>query len=146
MVDMRVISSPHYFLMTMLTFIISFVSAYLSYLSGSFHPSFIEEYAGGLLMALQKQDGGIRPILCGEIWRRCFASLVGGPMDRSPTLVVDWSRGCRCGPCKFGVRRTLRMLGVSAESESDDSSGDSQPVHSLCRQSGHLFHDSVWLA
>ena len=26
-------------------------------------------------MALQKQDGGIRPILCGEIWRRCFASL-----------------------------------------------------------------------
>jgi hypothetical protein len=33
------------------------------------------EYAGGLLMALQKQDGGIRPILCGEVWRRCFASL-----------------------------------------------------------------------
>jgi hypothetical protein len=26
-------------------------------------------------MVLQKQDGGIRPILCGEIWRRCFASL-----------------------------------------------------------------------
>jgi hypothetical protein len=46
----------------------------LPYLTGSFHPSFIEEYAGGLLMALQKQDGCIRPILCGEIWRRCFAS------------------------------------------------------------------------
>ena len=44
-------------------------------LPGSFHPSFIEEYAGGLLMALQKQDGGLRPILCGELWRRCFASL-----------------------------------------------------------------------
>jgi hypothetical protein len=26
-------------------------------------------------MVLQKQDGGIRPILCGDIWRRCFASL-----------------------------------------------------------------------
>ncbi len=26
-------------------------------------------------MALQKQDGGIRTILCGEIQRRCFASL-----------------------------------------------------------------------
>jgi hypothetical protein len=26
-------------------------------------------------MVLQKQDGGIRPILCREIWRRCFASL-----------------------------------------------------------------------
>ena len=47
----------------------------LPYLTGSFHPSFIEEYAGGLLMTLQKQDGGIRPILCGKIWRRCFASL-----------------------------------------------------------------------
>ena len=29
----------------------------LPYLTGSFHPSLIEEYAGGLLMALQKQDG-----------------------------------------------------------------------------------------
>ena len=47
----------------------------LPYLTGSFPPSFIEEYAGGLLMALQKQDVVIRPILCGEIWRRCFASL-----------------------------------------------------------------------
>jgi hypothetical protein len=26
-------------------------------------------------MALQKPDGGICPILCGEVWRRCFASL-----------------------------------------------------------------------
>ena len=47
----------------------------LPYLTGSFHPSFIEEYAGGLLMTLQKQDGVIRPILFGEIWRRCFTSL-----------------------------------------------------------------------
>ena len=28
-----------------------------------------------LLMTLQKQDGDIRPILCGEIQCRCFASL-----------------------------------------------------------------------
>ena len=47
----------------------------LPYLTGSFHPSLMEQYAGGLLMALQKQDGGIRPILCGEIWCRCFTSL-----------------------------------------------------------------------
>ena len=47
----------------------------LPYLTGSFHPSFIEEYAGGLLMTLQKQDGDIRPILCGEVWRRCFSRL-----------------------------------------------------------------------
>jgi hypothetical protein len=47
----------------------------LPYLTGSFHPSLIEEYAEGLRMTLQKQDGGIRPILCGEICRRCFTSL-----------------------------------------------------------------------
>jgi hypothetical protein len=33
------------------------------------------EFTGGLLMASQKPDGGIRPILCGEVWRRCFAIL-----------------------------------------------------------------------
>ena len=33
----------------------------LPYLTGSFHPSFIEEYAGGLLMTLQKQDGAFAP-------------------------------------------------------------------------------------
>ncbi len=26
-------------------------------------------------MSLQKPDGGIRPILCGEVWRHCFTSL-----------------------------------------------------------------------
>ena len=47
----------------------------LPYLFGDFHPSHLQEYAGGLLLALQKPGGGLRPILCGESWRRCFASL-----------------------------------------------------------------------
>ena len=47
----------------------------LRYLTVSFHPSFTEECSDGLLMALQKQDGGLRPILSEEIWRRYFASL-----------------------------------------------------------------------
>ncbi len=52
-------------------------------LTGSFHSSFIEEYAGGPLMSLQKPDGGIHPILCGEVWRHCFASL---PVNVTPIL------------------------------------------------------------
>jgi hypothetical protein len=36
-------------------------SLILPYLTGSFHPSFIEEYTVGLLMALQKQDGAFVP-------------------------------------------------------------------------------------
>jgi hypothetical protein len=50
----------------------------LPYLYADFHPFHIQEYAGGLLLALEKpaKDGGnIRPIICGESWRRCFASL-----------------------------------------------------------------------
>ncbi len=54
----------------------------LPYLStGSFHPSFVEEYTGGQLMDLEKQDGVIRPILCGEIWCRCFTRL---PINATP--------------------------------------------------------------
>jgi hypothetical protein len=47
----------------------------LPYLTGSFHPSFIEEYGDGLLMVFQKPDGVIHHILCGEVWRCCFPSL-----------------------------------------------------------------------
>jgi hypothetical protein len=47
----------------------------LPYLTGSFHPSFIEEYGDGLLMSLQKPDGDIHPILCGEVWSRYFTSV-----------------------------------------------------------------------
>lgn len=34
-------------------------------------------------MTLQKQDGGLHPILCGEIWRRCFACLT---VNETPVL------------------------------------------------------------
>ncbi len=50
----------------------------LPYLTGSFRPDFIAEYVGSLLLALQKSQAageGLRSILCGETWRRCFASL-----------------------------------------------------------------------
>jgi hypothetical protein len=60
----------------------------LTYLTGSFHSSFIEEYAGGLLMVLQKPDGGIRPILCGEVWRSCFASLTVNDTPRYSVYIT----------------------------------------------------------
>ena len=79
----------------------------LPYLTGSFHPSIIEEYVDGLLMTLQKQDGGILPILCEEIWRRCFASLtvnatpVGNEAAKLFTSTYDnfiQTAGIRDGP------------------------------------------------
>ena len=68
----------------------------LPYLFGDFHPSHIQEYAGGLLFALEKpakDGGGIRPIICGESWRRCFASLaanaVRGPISHIFTSTYE---------------------------------------------------------
>jgi hypothetical protein len=68
----------------------------LPYLFGDFHPSHLEEYAGGLLLALQKpasDGGGLRPITCGECWRRSFASLAAnsarGPISHIFTSTYD---------------------------------------------------------
>jgi hypothetical protein len=68
----------------------------LPYLFGDFHPSHIQEYAGDLLLALEKpakDGGGVRPIICGESWRRYFASLaanaVRGPISRIFTSTYE---------------------------------------------------------
>ena len=61
-------------------------------------PPHIKEYACGSLLErgpqkLAKDSGGIRPIICGESWRRCFASLaandVRGPISRIFTSPYD---------------------------------------------------------
>ena len=43
---------------------------------GEFLPRFLPELAEGLLFAFLKKNGGIRPLLCGSIWRRCAARLM----------------------------------------------------------------------
>jgi hypothetical protein len=78
-------------------------SLILPYLTGSFNSSFIEEYAGGLLMALQKSDGGIRPILCGEVWRRCFASLTVNATPIHNEVVKLFTSSCEITLFKLQV-------------------------------------------
>ena len=78
----------------------------LPYLFGDFHPSHMQEYAGGLLLALEKpanedgSPGGLRPIICGESWRRCLANLAkvgpGGSRKGGSRLC------CLVGPGKVG--------------------------------------------
>ncbi len=46
------------------------------YIMGEFLPQFLPELAGGLLFAFLKKTGGLRPLLCGSVWRRCAARLV----------------------------------------------------------------------
>ena len=47
----------------------------LPFLHDHFEPKYAQENAGGLLFAFFKPQGGIRPLLCGSVFRRCFASL-----------------------------------------------------------------------
>jgi hypothetical protein len=47
----------------------------LPFLQDQFLPQYSAENAGGHLFAFLKPQGGIRPLLCGSIFRRCFASL-----------------------------------------------------------------------
>ena len=42
---------------------------------GEFLPLLLPELAGGLLFVFLKKDGGLRPLLCGSIWRRCIDML-----------------------------------------------------------------------
>jgi hypothetical protein len=67
---MSVISSPHYFSMTILTFTVPSClirkRLILPYLTVSFHPSVMEEYTDGLLMALQKKMMVFAPSFVGR--------------------------------------------------------------------------------
>ena len=46
------------------------------YIMGKFVAQFLPEIAEGLLFAFLKKNGGLRPLLCGSLWRRCAARLV----------------------------------------------------------------------
>jgi hypothetical protein len=92
----------------------------LPYLTGSFHPFLIEEYAGGLLMTLQKQDGGIRPILCGEIWCHCFTSLVVNSVPvRNETVKIftsTYDNFLQTSGIRDGVSHSAKILSTFYDS------------------------------
>ena len=66
------------------------------YVLGDFLPQFLPELAGGLLFAFLKKDGGIRPLLCGSIWRRCAARLIND--DPSFIVLTETKFSFRCIP------------------------------------------------
>jgi hypothetical protein len=100
----------------------------LPYLTGSFHSSFIEEYAGGLLMALQKPDGGIRPILCGEVWRRCFASLAvnATPIrnEAAKLFTSSYDNFIQTAGIRDGASHCAKILSVFYDSLNTSDSND----------------------
>jgi len=48
----------------------------LPYLTNEFLEIYAKDNAGGLLFAFLKANGRLRPLVCGDAWRRCIASLI----------------------------------------------------------------------
>ena len=57
----------------------------LPHVHNDFLAQYSKERAGGHLFAFQKTNGGIRPILCGGIFRRCYASLMSEAYRKEAT-------------------------------------------------------------
>ena len=121
----------------------------LPYLVADFHPSYIQEYAGGLLLAFEKpaKNGGglmIRPKICGESLRRCFASLAAnsvlGPISRIFTSTYE--NFLRTAGLQDGASHCAMILSsMYAALNSDPSDPDviikldiSNDFNALCRQ------------
>jgi hypothetical protein len=102
----------------------------LPYLFGDFHPSHIQEYAGGLLIALEKpanpdgSPGGLRPIICGESWRRCLANLaaasVRGPISKIFTSTYE--NFLQTAGLQDGVSHCAKILSAMYASLNSDPS------------------------
>ena len=78
--------------------------------AGDFHNAHRGEMDGGLLLALQKPEGGIRPIACGSLWRRCFASLAANSVHTAQ----EWSWHTFPGPqtCRIRIPLPYHELGL----------------------------------
>ena len=48
----------------------------MPYLTNEFLDIYAKDNAGGLLFAFLKANGRLRPLVCGDAWRRCIASLI----------------------------------------------------------------------
>ncbi len=100
--------------------------AILPYLTGDFHITHIEEYAGGLLIALQKPvsvGGGIRPILCGDAWRRCFASLAANATQGSVANIFTstYDNFIQFAGLKDGASHCAKLLTIMYDNLDSDA-------------------------
>ena len=66
-------------LLTSVTFFVN------SLLQGKCHKVFLHIIFDGRLLAMDKQSGGIRPIVVGYVWRRLAAKMRQRPRHRHPS-------------------------------------------------------------
>ena len=94
---------------------------------GEFLPLFLPELAGGLRFVFLKKDGGLRPLLCGSIWRRCAARLTNDcTRDAAHTyFTTTYPNFMQCaGGLQDGVPRCAQVLNMLHDLPTDDQDPD----------------------
>lgn len=102
----------------------------LPYLYNSFIPQYAAERAGGHLFAFIKPTGGLRPLVCGSIFRRCFASLVADGLKKPATtfFTTTYENFIQCaGGLPDGATYCAHMV-QAFDSEPPDTYNDSIPA------------------
>jgi hypothetical protein len=83
-------------------------------------------------MALQKQDGGIRPMLCGEIWRRFFASLAFNATPVRNEVAKLFTSTCdnfiQTAGIRDGASHCAKILSVFYDSLDTSDSNDPEVI------------------
>jgi hypothetical protein len=88
---------------------------------------FLPQLAGGLLFAFLKKDGGLRPLLCWSIWRRCAARVTSNcTRDAAHTyLTTSYPNFMQCaGGLQDGATRCAQLLNMLHDLPTDDQDPD----------------------
>jgi hypothetical protein len=96
---------------------------------GNFSLFFCPNLRGAFFFAFLKKDGGIRPLLCGSIWRRCAARLTSDcTRDAAHTyFTTTYANFMQCaGGLQDGATRCAQLLNMlhdlcpTADQDPDD--------------------------
>jgi hypothetical protein len=101
------------------------------YVLGEFLPQFLPELAGGLLFVFLKKDGGIRPLLCGSIWRRCAARLINDYARNAAHryFTTTYPNFMQCaGGLEDGATRCAQLLNMLHDLPREDQDLDDPAV------------------
>ena len=100
----------------------------LPHLHNSYSVEYAKERACARLSAFQKKKGGIRPIACGGIFRRCFAALMAKAWSKEASKYFSDSvpNFMQCaGGMRDGTTKCAQLLRAF---DSEPSDGDLQAI------------------
>jgi hypothetical protein len=105
----------------------------LPYLTGSFHPSFVEEDAGGLLMALEKQDRNIHPFYVeryGTVALTTYRSMrrLGTHNEPVKSFTCTYDKFIQTASIRDGASYCAKILSIFYDNLDDSTPNDPDSI------------------